>query len=80
VLVGSCNNCLADQGQGGGVAMEDAVSLAVLLPLGTSPGEVPERLALYEKIRYERAHKIQHYTRLAGQDLVDGALEKLNSK
>jgi 2-polyprenyl-6-methoxyphenol hydroxylase-like FAD-dependent oxidoreductase len=60
--------------------MEDAVCIAALLPLGTSPDDVPERLVLYEKVRYERAHKIQHFTRLAGRDLADGALETLNSE
>jgi hypothetical protein len=50
------------------MAIEDAVSLAVVLPLGTTPEEVPERLKLYEKIRYTRANKIQEYSRQAGED------------
>jgi 2-polyprenyl-6-methoxyphenol hydroxylase-like FAD-dependent oxidoreductase len=61
-----------DQGQGGGIAMEDAAALAVVLPSGTLPEDVPERLKLYEKIRYERAHAIQEYSRQAGMDFVDG--------
>lgn len=60
------------QGQGAGQAMEDAAALAAVLPKGTTPDDVPERLRLYEKIRYERAHTIQEYSRQAGQDWVDG--------
>lgn len=60
---------LADQGQGGGVAIEDAASLAVLLHRGVGPEEIPERLKLYENCRMERANKIQQYTRLSGRDL-----------
>jgi hypothetical protein len=33
---------------------------------------VPERLKLYETIRFKRAFKIQEYSRLTGQDWVDG--------
>ena len=61
-----------DQGQGGGIAIEDSATLTVVLPLGTKPEEIPERLALYEKIRYERANNIQEYSRQAGRDCVDG--------
>ncbi|KAI5361637.1 Putative FAD-binding domain, FAD/NAD(P)-binding domain superfamily [Septoria linicola] len=62
---------LPHQGQGGGQAIEDAVSIATLLPLGTAVEDVPARLALYEKCRYERAHKIQEFTRLAGMDTAE---------
>ncbi|ORY19317.1 hypothetical protein BCR34DRAFT_552900 [Clohesyomyces aquaticus] len=60
------------QGQGAGQAIEDAASLAVMLPLGTPISEVEERLKLYEKCRYERASKIQEYSRVSGRDLGDG--------
>ncbi|KAK7432709.1 hypothetical protein QQZ08_000568 [Neonectria magnoliae] len=53
-------------------AMEDAAALSVVLPRGTAPEDVPERLKLYEKIRYERAHIIQNYSRQAGKDWIDG--------
>ena len=56
--------------------MEDAAALAVVLQRGTKAEDVPERLRLYEKIRMERAHRIQEYSRLAGRDLGD---EKLDS-
>lgn len=60
------------QGQGAGQAIEDAASLSIVLPKGTSPDAVQERLKLYEKIRYERAHTIQEYSRQAGKDWIDG--------
>ncbi|KAH7134970.1 hypothetical protein B0J11DRAFT_426125 [Dendryphion nanum] len=60
------------QGQGAGQAIEDAASLAVMFPLGTSVDEIPERLKLYEKCRYERASRIQEYSRIVGRDLGDG--------
>jgi 2-polyprenyl-6-methoxyphenol hydroxylase-like FAD-dependent oxidoreductase len=63
--------CLSDQGQGAGVAIEDAAALAVVLPQGTTAEQVPERLELYQDFRYERAHKIQEYSRQAGKDIKD---------
>ncbi|OIW34539.1 FAD/NAD(P)-binding domain-containing protein [Coniochaeta ligniaria NRRL 30616] len=60
------------QGQGAGQAMEDAAALTVVLPRGTAPEAIPERLKLYEEIRYERAHVIQDYSRKAGQNMVAG--------
>ncbi|KAF1816415.1 FAD/NAD(P)-binding domain-containing protein [Eremomyces bilateralis CBS 781.70] len=62
---------LPHQGQGGGMAIEDAVSLGVLLGKGTRKEEVKERLRLYEVCRMERAHRIQEYTRLSGRDLEE---------
>ena len=53
--------------QGGSMAIEDAVALSTMLSkCGAS--EVPARLELYNKARYERASRIQEYTRLAGKD------------
>lgn len=62
----------SDQGQGAGQAIEDAASLSIVLPKGTRPQDVPERLRLYEKIRYDRAHNIQEFSRQAGADWKDG--------
>ena len=59
---------LPDLGQGGAQAIEDAVSLAAVLPLGTTPDEIPDRLSVYEGCRYERSHYIQHATKLVGRD------------
>ncbi len=64
----------------GGIAIEDSASLCVLFPRGTPKDEIPERLALYEKIRMTRAHKIQQFTRLTGADLDDEERQSLNSK
>lgn len=72
-------NISLDQGQGAGQAIEDAATLSIVLPKGTSPEDVPGRLHLYEKIRYDRAHNIQEFSRQAGADWVDGK-PKLDSK
>jgi hypothetical protein len=72
-------NYFIDQAQGGAAAIEDALSLTAVLPYGTNPEDVPERLQLYEKVRYERAHAIQQFTRLAGRDLNQQEGGKLDS-
>ncbi|ROW11286.1 hypothetical protein VMCG_01002 [Cytospora schulzeri] len=54
-------------GQGAAMAIEDAVSVAMMLPLGTTPDQVPSRLALFERARIGRVATIQEYTRLNGQ-------------
>jgi 2-polyprenyl-6-methoxyphenol hydroxylase-like FAD-dependent oxidoreductase len=59
---------LPHQGQGGGCAIEDAASLAVVLPADTPRDEITARLQLYENIRIQRANRIQEYSRLAGAD------------
>ncbi|KKK11821.1 FAD binding domain protein [Aspergillus rambellii] len=69
VLLGdAAHPFLPHQGQGAGVAIEDAASLAVVLPLGTPVEEVPLRLQLYDQIRHQRASRIQEFSRLAGRD------------
>jgi hypothetical protein len=42
-----------------------------VLPADTPKEEIPERLKLYEKIRMERAHRIQDFSRVAGSNLRD---------
>jgi 2-polyprenyl-6-methoxyphenol hydroxylase-like FAD-dependent oxidoreductase len=54
------------------MAIEDGATLAVILSAGTLVEDIPERLSLYEHIRYERANKIQEFSRQAGKDFVDG--------
>ncbi len=56
--------------QGGAMAIEDAFSLSVMLPAGTTSKEIPERLKLYNKARYERASTVQNYSRIVGGDRV----------
>jgi 2-polyprenyl-6-methoxyphenol hydroxylase-like FAD-dependent oxidoreductase len=63
-------------GQGGATAIEDAVSIGVVLSQGTTVAEVPAKLELYNKARYERATKIQGYSRMAGGDGVKPGEEK----
>lgn len=60
--------------------MEDGAALAVVLPKGTSPEDVPERLRLYQQIRLTRAHAIQEYSRQAGKDRIPGAPPAVESK
>lgn len=54
------------------MAIEDAVALAVVFSPESTREEVPERLKLYEKIRFVRGHAIQEFSRQAGADFVDG--------
>ena len=54
--------------QGGAMAIEDGVSLGVMLGKHTTPENVPERLQLYNKARYQRASLIQEYSRQVGGD------------
>ncbi|KAK7026288.1 FAD/NAD(P)-binding domain-containing protein [Favolaschia claudopus] len=45
-------------GQAGAMAMEEAATLACLLPFGTTGEEVPERLKGYEELRKERGEVV----------------------
>ena len=45
------------------MAIEDAASLGVMLPLGTKPEQIHERLQLYQQCRRDRAHLIQDMSR-----------------
>ncbi|KAF2217016.1 hypothetical protein CERZMDRAFT_108873 [Cercospora zeae-maydis SCOH1-5] len=65
VLGDAAHPCGPYQGLGTGQAIEDAAAVAVVLPSDTTPGEVQERLNLYEMCRYERACRVQEYARMA---------------
>ncbi|KAI4849472.1 FAD/NAD(P)-binding domain-containing protein [Aureobasidium sp. EXF-8845] len=67
-------------GQGGAMAIEDAVSVAVLLPLGTTKQQVPERLRLYEKCRKERNETVLMYTRMNGRDEGDDSVQRMTGE
>ncbi|KAH0367998.1 FAD/NAD(P)-binding domain-containing protein, partial [Aureobasidium melanogenum] len=67
-------------GQGGAMAIEDAVSVAVLLPLGTSKQQIPERLRLYERCRKQRNETILMYTRMNGRDEGDDSVKRMTAK
>ncbi|KUL92322.1 hypothetical protein ZTR_02366 [Talaromyces verruculosus] len=58
-------------GQGGAMAIEDAVSIATLIPRGTTVEDIPERLRLYEIARKSRVEKVLEYTRMNGRDEND---------
>ncbi|KAJ7754155.1 FAD/NAD(P)-binding domain-containing protein [Mycena maculata] len=54
-LVGdAAHGTLPRLGQGAALAIEDAAALGALLPPGTTPAEVPARLAAYEALRKPR--------------------------
>ncbi|KAJ6104006.1 hypothetical protein N7523_010326 [Penicillium sp. IBT 18751x] len=55
-------------GQGGAMAIEDAVSIAMLLPFGTKPHDIPKRLELYQSSRLPRVEMILSFTSLMGRD------------
>jgi salicylate hydroxylase len=55
-------------GQGGAMAVEDAVSIAMLLPVGTKPEDIPARLELYQSSRRPRVEMILNFTRMNGRD------------
>lgn len=71
---------IKDMGQGGAMAIEDAVSVAVLLPFGTTKQEIPERLRLYEKCRKERNELVLMYTRMNGRDEGDESVKRMTGK
>jgi salicylate hydroxylase len=53
--------------QGAGQAIEDAVTLTVLLGKGTKAQDVHDRLKFFHTIRYERTKRIQDFSRMADQ-------------
>ncbi|KAL3428855.1 hypothetical protein BDV09DRAFT_181349 [Aspergillus tetrazonus] len=55
------------RGAGGAMAIEDGISLAVMLPQGVPREEVPARLKLYEYARHARVTQVQEYTRESGR-------------
>jgi salicylate hydroxylase len=55
-------------GQGGAMAIEDAMCIARLLPRDTPASHVEERMKLYEEIRYKRVEYVRDQTRRNGFD------------
>lgn len=69
--------------QGGAQAIEDGVSLGVMLGPGTSAEDIPLRLQLYNQARYKRTKLLQTYTRITGDDSLkegDEDVKKLNGE
>lgn len=55
-------------GQGAAQAVEDGCAIGVVMPLGTTAEDIPERLELWQRLRKERAHKIVEVTRHRGRE------------
>lgn len=43
------------------MAVEDAISISAMLPLGTRPADVPSRLKLYERARLNRVSMVREW-------------------
>lgn len=50
------------------MGVEDAVAIAMLLPVGTQPHDIPARLGLYQSSRRPRVEQILDFTRLNSRD------------
>ena len=62
------------------MAIEDALSIATLLPLGTKAEDIPSRLAIYQKARQPRVDYILKCTRLNGADENDPSVQRMTGK
>ena len=63
--------------QGASQAIEDAATLAVLLPLGTRPSQIPARLQLYHSCRRDRVNFVQAFSRSMGHSTPGKHVEPL---
>lgn len=61
------------------MAIEDAVSLGVMLSAIPERSEVPTRLKLYNEARYSRASTIQQYSRIVGGDGISADDEHVDA-
>ena len=53
-----------DQGQGGAQSLEDGAALGALFPADTTVDQIPQRLELYNKVRYGRAVTVMLMSRI----------------
>ena len=67
-----------DMGQGAAMAIEDAISIAILLPCGSIPDDIPTRLEMYQTGRRPRVNLVLHYTRINGRDEDDAAGDRIS--
>lgn len=58
-------------GQGGAMAIEDAISIATLLAAGTCAQDIPARLEMYQSSRRPRIDLVLNFTRMNGRDEND---------
>ncbi|PQE19401.1 FAD binding domain-containing protein [Rutstroemia sp. NJR-2017a BBW] len=79
VLIGdAAHPFLPYMGQGAAMAIEDGVTLAALLPRGTSTDDISSRLQSYLKCRKERVERIQILTRENGKDANDPNAKRIS--
>ncbi|KAH7147530.1 hypothetical protein DER46DRAFT_704086 [Fusarium sp. MPI-SDFR-AT-0072] len=65
VLLGdAAHPMLPHQGQGGAQSFEDAAALGVLFPADTTVDDVPQRLELYNKLRYPRSVTVMFMSKI----------------
>ncbi|KAL5610554.1 hypothetical protein FOBRF1_006671 [Fusarium oxysporum] len=65
VLLGdAAHPMLPHQGQGGAQSFEDAAALGVLFPADTTVDDVPQRLKLYNKVRYPRSVTVMFMSKI----------------
>ncbi|KAG4262840.1 hypothetical protein FPRO03_10203 [Fusarium proliferatum] len=65
VLLGdAAHPMLPHQGQGGAQSFEDAAALGVLFPADTTLDDVPQRLELYNKLRYPRSVTVMFMSKI----------------
>ncbi|KAK6440732.1 hypothetical protein LTR95_003031 [Oleoguttula sp. CCFEE 5521] len=83
ILIGDAAHAsLPWAGQGGGMAIEDAVSLSACLDRAAAATQIPELLKIFEDIRRPRCNLVQEWSATKGERarLTGGpALEKRNS-
>ncbi|KAF4339358.1 3-hydroxybenzoate 6-hydroxylase 1 [Fusarium beomiforme] len=65
VLLGdAAHPMLPHQGQGGAQSFEDAAALGILFPADTTADDVPQRLELYNKVRYPRSVTVMFMSKI----------------
>lgn len=64
-----------DHAQGGAQGLEDGIALGLVLVGISDPAEIPVRLKLYEKIRYNRAASIQILSNTGYDEETPGELD-----
>ena len=78
----SCNILTesSDMGQGGAMAIEDAISIATLLPCGTTIESIPARLEMYQQSRRPRVELVLYFTRMNGRDENDATGARVDGR
>lgn len=62
------------------MAIEDAVGIATLLPVGTRPEDIRARLEMYHSSRKPRVETVLNFTRLNGRDDNDAVGARITRK